>query len=96
MKKKSIVIFFSIVLLGFISAPTIIIAIDSSVDISMFYSIAEEEEEVSKITLQNQNFDSEPAYLKPLYSFNHIEYYCKNYPKPHLNLISPPPEISIV
>ena len=96
MHKNTIAIFFSMLLLALISAPSIIIAIDDSVDISMFYSITEEEEESSKIQLQSpDNFkDSECVFT--YFDVEDIEYYFKNYPKPHLNLISPPPELHIL
>ena len=43
MNKNKIAVFFSIVFLTFIIAPTIISVIDSSVDISFIYSNSEEE-----------------------------------------------------
>lgn len=92
MNKNIISILFSILLLALVAAPSIIKAIDDSVDISMFYSVSEEEE-ISKIKITAPK-DSSPA--PSLLSFLDIEsiaYYFKTYPKPHLNLISPPPEV---
>lgn len=94
MTKNTIVIFFSVLLLSFIAAPTIIVSIDDSVDISIFYNNLAEEEEVSKIKLPFSNDSHEPAYLTSLTSEVKTAYFLKNYPNPHLNLISPPPEIS--
>ncbi|NNL82729.1 MAG: hypothetical protein HKP28_05030, partial [Winogradskyella sp.] len=37
-------IFFTIIFMAFIAAPTIIASIDDSVDISLFFSVNEEEE----------------------------------------------------
>jgi len=91
MYKKTVSIFFTVVFLGIISAPSIIVAIDDSIDISVLYSLSEEEEnknlevmvfETSEVT------DSLPYSLK----FENSGYHFKKYPKPHLNLIFPPPE----
>lgn len=84
--------------MALIVAPTVIIAIDDSVDTSIFYSITEEEE-----TGKVKNVVS-PYYLQPdgsssyteLKKYQYIGYFFKTYPKPHLNLISPPPEINII
>lgn len=95
MSKNTIAIFFSILLLALISAPSIIVAIDDSVDISMFYSVTEEEE-TSKIKLQSPEDIIHTESLSALKNIQNIEYYFKNYPKPHLNLISPPPELHIL
>lgn len=43
MNKKAIAYFFSIVFMAFIMAPTVIVALDKSIDTSIFYSLAEEE-----------------------------------------------------
>ncbi|KJD36641.1 hypothetical protein PW52_03065 [Tamlana sedimentorum] len=93
MTKNTIVIFFSVLLLGFIAAPTIIASIDDSVDISIFYNNVAEEEEVNKIKLPFSNDSHEPADLTFLTSEVRTAYFLKNYPNPHLNLFSPPPEI---
>lgn len=91
MNKKTIAIFFTLLFMALITAPTIIIAVDDSVDISMFYSITEEENENIKMPFPENNFND----FVSLFSTDSNEYlvYCfKKYPKPHLNLISPPPE----
>jgi hypothetical protein len=95
MIKHTIAIFFTLILLALIAAPSIIIAIDDSVDTSIFYS-ATEEEETSKIKLQwpNDFIDSERVIVFD--NLETIEYFFKTYPKPHLNLIFPPPEFHIL
>lgn len=90
MHKNAIAILFSILLLALISAPSIIIAIDDSVDISIFYSIAEEE--TSKIKIQSPQDFNHTNNILALDNLDDIAYFFKKYPKPHLNLISPPPE----
>ncbi|XMO88086.1 hypothetical protein AAFN75_07280 [Algibacter sp. AS12] len=98
MKKQITAIFFLVLFLGLIAAPTVIVVLDDSVDTSIFYSLAEEEESgkaknmLSPFSLQSHDFLSSVEF-KDLQKFG---YYFKNYPKPHLNLISPPPDFYII
>lgn len=96
MYKKSIAIFLTVLFVAVVSAPTIISAIDDSVDISILYSCTEEEEKESE---KNKTFELIFSECKnDNFSFgfsdgrSSLNYRFKNYPKPHLNLISPPPE----
>jgi hypothetical protein len=91
MIKNTIALLLTITLLSLLAAPVIIIAIDDSADTSMFYSVAEEEE-ASKIELQAPVNFSNSEHVNAFSSIEAIEYFSKKYPKPHLNLISPPPE----
>ena len=82
--------------MAFIVAPTIIFMVDDSVDISLIYASAEEEEKGHE---KNQNievftpqFNDNDSDMSSLDNENNSRYYFKNYPKPHLNLISPPPD----
>ena len=86
-----IAIFFSILFMALISAPTIILSFDDSVDVSSFYNVNEEEEENSKLLFQEISVPSEDT-LTANTRAQLIGYTFKKYPKPHLNLISPPPE----
>lgn len=87
-----IAVFFTILFVALISAPTIILSFDDSVDVSNFYSINEEEEnENLKLVLKDTKDDLDGFLLRTT-SVRHIGYTFKTYPKPHLNLISPPPE----
>ena len=79
-------------------APSILVAIDDSVDISSFTDFSENEEEKkdkeSEKTFEvffetNRNMTDGFSAFKTL---KQTEYRFKNYPKLHLNLISPPPE----
>lgn len=72
-------------------------AIDDSIDISFIFDISEEEEEKGKES--NKEFekfivdlDLEIEDFRSLECKQHLGYTYKKYPKPHLNLISPPPE----
>lgn len=98
MYKKSIALFFTILFMALITAPTVIVALDDSIDTSIFYSITEEEESgkvknvVSPFTFIINDYDTQFN----LKNFQYFTYRFKNYPKPHLNLISPPPEFIIL
>ncbi len=97
MFKKTIAISFTLIFMALIVAPSILVAIDDSIDTSIFYSMAEEEENCkSKIVvtflLHNNEFLSD-FNLNPNEFFT---YQFKNYSKPHLNLISPPPDRNIL
>lgn len=84
----------------FLTAPTVIAILDDSIDISFIYSTSEEEEKSNEknkdIDLKFYDLlDDESDFV--LTKTEHIQsYFFKNYPKPHLNLISPPPELNIL
>ena len=93
--KNKIAIFFSILFLSFIIAPTIVTMVDSSIDISFIYSNSEEESEnlkvekekivFSSLKMNDDNFTS----TKKVSALMHKN---KNYTKPYLNMVFPPPE----
>jgi hypothetical protein len=99
MNKNSIAIFFTVIFMAMCSAPSIIAAIEDSIDISIILSLNEHEEKegneikdievlVSEINNLNSEFDSSE-------NRNNSGYYFNDYSKPHLNLISPPPQLHI-
>ena len=83
-----------------LSAPSIIVAIDKSADISIFYSMFEEEEKEEKQEEEKKTIDE--IFFSEINPFNSsmyfndsritLGYFNKKYVRPHLNLISPPPE----
>lgn len=73
-----------------ICAPTIIISCDDSADISAFFGMNEEEED-SKVLFDHSQEELEDLPLDS-YTKEDIVYTSNEYYKPHLNLISPPPE----
>lgn len=100
MSRRIVSILLSSLFLLFLTAPTIIVMIDDSVDVSFFYATSEEEEKGSEknkekellfFDLNNTELDFASTDVE-----NNLEYFFKNYPKPHLNLISPPPEFYIL
>ena len=101
MSKSIISITLTIIFVGFLTAPTIIKLIDNSADISIFYTTSSPEEEKGA----EKKIDSEILFNIILMGNldntsnkkgNNSDFYFKTYPKPHLNLISPPPEIYIL
>ena len=100
MSRRIISILLSSLFLLFLIAPTVILVIDDSVDVSFFYSSSEEEEkgsdknkEIELLFFELNSTDLDFASSKVE---NNLGYYFKNYPKPHLNLIYPPPEFHIL
>lgn len=95
--KYRIAVFFTILFMAIISAPTVISSIDNSVDTSCFFGIGEEEEESGNLKLlfeNNLELSEDDLVIKT--RGNLIGYTFKIYPKPHLNLISPPPDHFII
>ena len=88
-------IFLTLIFVAFIMAPTIIRLVDDSIDISIIYTTSEEEKGGEKIkNLEVLFFEHKHSLNEEVLSLNNSasHYYFKNYIKPHLNLISPPPE----
>jgi len=88
--QQKVAIFFTILFMAIISAPSIIMSIDDSVDITCFYGENEEEESL-KLLFEVVDLNSESHFLE-IDNDEDIEYTFKTYPKPHLNLIFPPPD----
>ena len=98
MSRNLVSIFFLFAFVVFLSAPTIIAMVNDSVDVSLFFSMAEEEENghpksknVKDIILENQDQED---FISLADEAVHLSYYVKNYSKPYLNLISPPPKFA--
>jgi hypothetical protein len=70
--------------------------VDDTVDISFFYSLSEEEERghqtIKNLEIISSDFNHSDLLFSSKLNSNTIGYNFKKYPKPHLNLISPPPE----
>lgn len=96
MNKSILAIFFSFVFLSLVTAPTILMAIDESIDISFIYDVSEEEEKGKESNKEFEKFvvDAETEIEGFITSNNkeHLGFVFKTYQKPHLNLIFPPPE----
>ncbi|MFD2822638.1 hypothetical protein ACFS5M_03095 [Lacinutrix iliipiscaria] len=97
MQKKGISIFLSVIFLLFIATPTIITIVDDTVDISIIFSTSEEENQ-NHLNVETLFLNKKMNELGLVFTSteNNLGYFFKNYPKPHLNLISPPPEQHIL
>ncbi|WP_406685194.1 hypothetical protein N1F78_05565 [Seonamhaeicola sp. MEBiC1930] len=98
MSKRIISIFFCVIFTAFLTAPTIITLVDDSVDISVFYTSAEEEEKGHEKNKDTEKLFFEILSTETAFAFSNmdseLEYFYKKYSKPHLNLISPPPRLA--
>lgn len=95
MFKKTVSIFFTVLFFGIILVPSIIVSIDNSIDISILYSISEEEEETNNLKLVVSEIDEDTDSYSVTFKNQKLGCQFKKHPKPHVNLISPPPEFNI-
>lgn len=100
MSRSVISIVLSSLFLLFLTAPTVVLLIDDSIDVSSFYASSEEEEKGSEKNKEKEllffDLDSTDLDFASSEVENNLGYFFKNYPKPHLNLIFPPPEFHIL
>lgn len=84
------------IFLVFLVAPTVIVIVDDSIDISVFYSASEDEEKGSEKNKNSEviflDADTSEPHITSNNTKNNIGYYFKTYTRPHLNLVSPPPK----
>jgi len=90
--KHIITAFLFILFVALISAPSVIMTVDDSIDTTCFFSISEEEDTHSVKILFDKNHQTSEYFFENEYNTNHVEYTFKNYSKPHLNLVFPPPD----
>lgn len=97
MLKRSLSIFFTVLFMATIIAPSVIVFVDDTIDVSFLLDASEEEEEKGK----EKNKELEVFVVDSLSASDglfsseredNLQYTYKKYPKPHLNLILPPPE----
>lgn len=101
MPKNIVSILLTFIFVAFLTAPTIISLVDDSVDISIFYTSSSQEEEKGleknkEVEILFSDSRMSDLDFSSTESENNLRYFFKNYPKPHLNLISPPPENHIL
>lgn len=98
MPKTLISLLFTIIFALLFSGPTIISILDKDLDVSMFYSLAEEEEEENskesvKLISFELNAHNDISYV---FSFSEIDnsfiFYLKTYSQLYLENVSPPPK----
>ena len=96
MLKRYLSIFFTVFFMAIIVAPSVLLLTDDTIDVSFLMDASEEEEEKGKdknkieVVVIESDSDNDNV-LNPDIEDN-LGYTFKTYPKPHLNLISPPPE----
>jgi hypothetical protein len=91
--RQNIAIFFTILFMGIISAPSLIMTMDDSIDVTCFFGINEEEENESfKLVFEAISSSHEDSFLDSK-NAHKVAYIFKAYAKPHLNQIFPPPEL---
>ncbi|APY01434.1 hypothetical protein BWR22_01580 [Lacinutrix venerupis] len=78
--------------MAIITAPSIIMVVDDSLDISVFYSLSEEEEETTHLKIVFPKNDNTESLFSDLYNIDELDYFFKKYAKPHLSFTSPPPD----
>lgn len=97
MTNKFISIFFSVVFVFLITAPTVLTLIDENADIALFFEYSEEEEKGKETNKKIEIFFSDVPILNADHQMNTetsvMCYLIKSYNTPHLNLILPPPEV---
>tara|TARA_R110002049_G_scaffold26248_11_gene91593 strand:+ start:2411 stop:2707 length:297 start_codon:yes stop_codon:yes gene_type:complete len=97
MSRNTVSIILSMIFLVFLVAPTVIAIVDNSIDISVFYTTSEEEEKGAEKNKNSEVLFLEGAtpesFLVSKKTTHNTGYYFNNYQKPHLNLISPPPDL---
>ncbi|APY08276.1 hypothetical protein BWZ20_08175 [Winogradskyella sp. J14-2] len=95
--KKAIALSFVVLFTMIISAPTIILSFDDSADVSAFFGMSEEEEEQEDIKLLlDYSLEMSEDATKEVAIPVDTRYTANIYRRPHLNLISPPPERPLV
>ncbi len=97
MTNKFISIFFSIVFIFLITAPTVLTIIDKNANIELFFEYSEEEEKGKETNKKIEIFFSDVPVMHSDHQTSSetsvLRYIIKSYNTPHLNLILPPPEV---
>ncbi|MDO5969339.1 hypothetical protein Q4Q35_05935 [Flavivirga aquimarina] len=101
MSRNIISVCLSIFFMVLLTTPTIVIMVDDSIDISFLFDSSEEEEKKGNKKNKNSevlffDFNENLIDLVSQEIKNNLEYRFKKYSKPHLNIISPPPDLHIL
>lgn len=96
MLKKGITKLFFVVFLLYIATPTILVLVDNTVNVSVVHSSSEEGEKHLDIEALFSMIKDNDADLVLTSTRNSLGYFYKKHPKPHLRIISPPPELYIL
>ena len=100
MYQKFAAVFLTILFMAIVSAPSIIVSVDDSVDVSILLGCAEEEEKENEsektFELVIDERKNHSSILDFLNEQSQLSYRFNMYPKPHLNLVFPPPEYKLL
>ncbi len=100
MSKNGIATFLSVAFLLFIATPTILLIVDDTIDVSIIFSSAEDEEKGNEKDVSIEVFlaSIEISHYHVVFSAteNSLVYFYKKYTKPDLNIISPPPDLRLL
>ena len=101
MSRNIISICLSIFFIVLSTAPSIVAIVDDSIDISFLLDSPEEEEKKGSKKDKNGEvlffeFNENEIGFASKEAKNNLQYYFKGYSKPHLNIISPPPDLHIL
>ncbi|MDW5289085.1 hypothetical protein [Formosa sp. PL04] len=99
MPKTLISLLFTMIFALLLSAPTIISMLDKDVDVSMFYSLAEEENSKETVKLIELELKPHPG-LNHVFGYtnhdNTFSFYLNMHSQFELENVSPPPEQNII
>lgn len=91
---------FSVIFVSTMLAPSIIVLIDDSIDVSIFYSVSDEEEKECEKNKDIEKVFFDSPYPETVFSClnseNELEFILNTYSKPHLGIIFPPPKMMII
>ena len=97
MLKTYFSIFFTVLFMATIIAPSVLVFVDDTIDVSFILDASEEEEKKGneknkelEVLVVDSFIDSDELFSSE--RVDNLQYTYKKYTKPHLNLISPPPE----
>ncbi len=100
MLKKGITFFLLSIFIVSTSIPTIISLVDTNTDISFLIDVNEEENTEKELS---KDSETKIVHIRTTKLFHYglelsdlTSFYLKNYARPYLNLVSPPPEQHIV
>lgn len=97
MTKSNIAIFFTVIFMTFIVVPPVLSMIDKEYQQIVNFNVNEEENKTSNVfEIIAENVNHFSLTFEESNTYGTVSYQFKTYPKPHLNLISPPPEIYIL
>ncbi|MFD1062790.1 hypothetical protein ACFQ1Q_05985 [Winogradskyella litorisediminis] len=92
--QHKLALFFALLFITIVAAPTVVVSMDDSADVTIFFGENEEEEkEGFNLIFDFLKSDIEQK-LASEHSIKPDAYFFKTYPLPYRNLVSPPPDFA--